>query len=63
MMREYFEQGYVIIVEGFYGDYKVDEEMMACYEEDAPLDAQFDFERVEGSVAYFSEVMDEGWDE
>ena len=51
-MREYFEQGYVIIVEGFYGDYEVDEEMMACYEEDAPLDAQFDFERVEDSVAY-----------
>lgn len=63
MMREYFEQGFAVIVEGVYGDYEMDEEMMVCYEEDAPLDEQFEFERVEGQTAYFSEVMDEEWDD
>lgn len=63
MMREYFEKGFKVVVEGFYGDYEMDEDMMTCYEDDGPLDEQFDFERVEGQTAYFSEKMDEGWDE
>lgn len=63
MMREYFEQGFMVVVEGVYGDYEMDEEMMACYEDDGPLDEQFELERVEGQTAYFSEKMDESWDE
>lgn len=62
-MREYLEQGFAVVVEGVYGDYEMDEEMIACYEEDAPLEQQFEFDRVEGQTAYFSEIMDEGWDE